>query len=1007
MSQIHQYQALDGDNTSSRDLSQQNLVQQDQVAYKVQSLVEKYGRQIAIEQLINSLHGDDSMLSLEQQQDGDSKDNSDDRLESTIIEQLKLLAEEQLSSTDFSSGVQESIYSGSLAGDMSVVIDEDDQLAYFDQRQTLTFVLETLIKSNCRQDCIAGEFYSIAQAHKSEEIYMDIVSDMVIDWRFDLSQDLELQSIEPLLMTLLIDHNVNAFKVYQNPMTSETLEQLLLAVDCRMIDLNLAVSACKVVGCGEALIYLETLGLMDSIQPLLRWLKQIQSALKSHHPADQRERHQSPLYKVYVYVTNILNGQLYPQGIFYRSIPQFDILQCQLANFLFSRSYVGWPNPQTKIILSDKVKLYPYLVPLICYDPQEFFKMMTTLFSGDCFDQESTPLSGSSNSGLTLYIDRQFVMMGIMAAFENNSLLQVDDVLFHFNGWLLRIADLYKQDVSISIEVLLRTLNDMIEFMSSDTMNSDNQAGLINIPLVEQSLLSGLKVLSSDIDRATTELMLKTANEYHMDRLLERIYLQQNNALKLIDIWISRERINQSGDVWRKLSAVLQSPILKSDQKKQMLQQLKSQYLDTLAGINMLKFYYFFKEELEFSSQQVLDCLKTQELKMKFLRTLYDTDFDTFESIIYEDDDYMEQFIRFISQKDVDFAVDYLGDQRIQVDGITIDILIRNSLPIKLLWIACCRCYKQESFLQHVVQIFSKVVQELNSEHQSATEEIIVSQCLDVTSQFLDVLSGDANSLASIIQVEDIRLISSLIQILIVSERGTSSSFDQSADMNSHNQFDCVTADESESTYKQESLKNQVKSIILKIADLASCSEVVLNEILQSDIKYYQFRDLVQSLLNMSVKQDRIVRDYLAIQNLDSKSIVIRYAQCQDQGSVAQQLYRCLLCKNTASTVPQYNLSISNKDVVINQSFKVNSNEVIVLKCGHFVHGVCLTRYQVTTLQCFHCQRSALNDIEVLTRHDKGKQKVVTVEDSDMDQTTQKLLQDQYLYAAYASSRNY
>ncbi|KAI3652140.1 hypothetical protein MP228_003443 [Amoeboaphelidium protococcarum] len=958
--------------------------------------------------MINSLHGDDSMLSMEQQQDGDSKDNFDDLLESTIVEQLKLLAEEQLSSTDFSSGVQESIYSGSLAGDLSVVIDEDDQLAYFDQRQTLTFVLDTLIKLNCRQQCIAGEFYFIAQAHKAEEIYLDIVSDMVIDWRFDQSQDLELQQIEPLLMTLLIDHHVNAFKIYLSPMTAERLEKLLLAVDCRMIDLNLAVSACKVVGCGEALIYLETLGLMDSIQPLLRWLKQIQSAMKSHHPADQRERHQSSLYKVYVYVTNILNGQLYPQGIFYRSVPQFDILRCQLANFLFSRTYVGWPNPQTKIILSDKVKLYPYLVPLICYDPQEFFKMMTTLFSGDCFDQESTPLSGGgNNSGLTLYIDRQFVMMGIMAAFDNSSLLQGDDVLFHFNGWLLRIADLYKQDVSISVEVLLRTLNDMIEFMSSDTMNYDNSADLINIPLVEQSLLSGLKVLSSDIDRATIELMLKLANQYHMDRLLERIYLQQNNALKLIDIWISREQTDRSGDVWRTLSAVLKSPILRSDQKEQMLQQLKSQYLDTLAGINLSKFYQFTKDELELRSQVVLECLKTQELKLKFLYTLYDTDFDSFKSIIQDDDDYMEQFIIFISQKDVDFAVDYLGDQRIQVDGIIIDILIRNCLSIKLLWIVCSRCNRQDTFIQHVVQLFSNFGKELNSEHQCATEQMTVSQCLEVTSQFLDILSCNTNALASIIQVQDTGLIPSLIQLLIVSERGNSNQVDLSADMNSQDQFDHVTADESESTYKQESLKNYVKSIILKISEAASCSEMVLNEILQSGLKYSQSRDLILSLLDMSVKQDRIVRDYLAIQYSDSKSIVSRYAQCQDQGSVALQLYRCLLCENTASTVPQYNLSISDKDVVINQSFKVNSNEVIVLKCGHFVHGVCLTRYQVTALQCYHCQGSALDDVKLMMRHDKGKQKVVTVEDSDMEQTTLKLLQDQYLYAAYASSRRY
>ncbi|KAI3650951.1 hypothetical protein MP228_004432 [Amoeboaphelidium protococcarum] len=961
--------------------------------------------------MINSLHGDDSMLSMEQQQDGDSRDNFDDLLESTIIEQLKLLAEEQLSSTDFSSGVQESIYSGSLAGDLSVVIDEDDQLAYFDQRQTLTFVLDTLIKLNCRQQCIAGEFYSIAQAHKAEEIYLDIVSDMVIDWRFDLSQDLELQQIEPLLMTLLIDHHVNAYKVYQNPMTSERLEKLLLAVDCRMIDLNLAVSACKVVGCGEALIYLETLGLMDSIQPLLRWLKQIQSAMKSHHAADQRERHQSSLYKVYVYITNILNGQLYPQGIFYRSVPQFDILRCQLSNFLFSRTYVGWPNPQTKIILSDKVKLYPYLVPLVCYDPQEFFKMMTTLFSGDCFDQEFTPLSGGgNNSGLTLYIDRQFVMMGVMSAFENNSLLQGDDVPFHFNGWLLRIADLYKQDVSISVEVLLRTLNDMNEFMSSDTMNSDNSADLINIPLVEQSLLSGLKVLSSDIDRATIELMLKLANQYHMDRLLERIFLQQNNALKLIDIWISREQTDRSGDVWRKLSAVLQSTILKSDQKEQMLQQLKSQYLDTLAGINLSKFYQFTKDELELSSQLVLECLKTQELKLKFLWALYDADFDSFKSIIQDDDNYMEQFIKFVSQEDVDFAVDYLGDQRIQVDGIIIDILVRNRLPIKLLWIACSRCSKQDTFLYHVVQLFSNFEQELScsiSENQQDAIEQALSQCQDVASQFLDILSSNTNALASIIQVQDTGLISSLIQLLIVSERGNSNEVGQSADINSHNHLDQVAADESKSTFKQKSLKDQVKSIILKISEAVSCSEVVLNQILQSGIKYSQTRDLILSLLDMSVKQDRIVRDYLAIQYSDSKSIVSRYAQCQDQGSVALQLYRCLLCENSASTVPQYNLSISDKDVVINQSFKVNSNEVIVLKCGHFVHGVCLTRYQVTALQCYHCQRSALDDVKLLARHDKGKQKVVTVEDSDMDQTTQKLLQDQYLYAAYASSRRY
>lgn len=62
-------------------------------------------------------------------------------------------------------------------------------------------------------------------------------------------------------------------------------------------------------------------------------------------------------------------------------------------------------------MLVDSAKSFPYLLPLLKHDPTEFYKCLTALFAGECFDDQVTLTCDA-----TTHIDRQFVVYTLILA---------------------------------------------------------------------------------------------------------------------------------------------------------------------------------------------------------------------------------------------------------------------------------------------------------------------------------------------------------------------------------------------------------------------------------------------------------------------------------------------------------------------------------------------------------------------------------------------------------------
>lgn len=242
-------------------------------------------------------------------------------------------------------------------------------------------------------------------------------------------------------------------------------QDIILSLDPSNIDLDLAFLLCRKYDFEQAEIFLTTQALHDFVAPIV----------------------QNGEY-VYVYLSYILSGKVYPTG---EPLEDSLLAQDAIYTFLFES-----PNSNVKYLIQK--------------DSAQFFSAMNTAF-------ENTALNSDSDPQIRLSIDRQILAQRLGKIMTGNMVLSHPQSMIHFNIFLARNYAKYPQYLHIPGTRLDRLI---FELSESELLPDECQLALM-------SVLSMYK--PPNMGEVLTSL-----KERHRFAVLEQLYRFKNDYRNLV-----------------------------------------------------------------------------------------------------------------------------------------------------------------------------------------------------------------------------------------------------------------------------------------------------------------------------------------------------------------------------------------------------------------------------------------------------------------------------------------
>ncbi|KAI8612899.1 hypothetical protein BC830DRAFT_1134642 [Chytriomyces sp. MP71] len=191
------------------------------------------------------------------------------------------------------------------------------------------------------------------------------------------------------------------------------LEQLIIHMDPRTMDINQIIRLCEHNAMYSALIFVYNHSVKDYVTPLVCLLRPLGEAIKRGKLASFDAG-----YIIFVYLAYILTGKAFPVG----TLTRREALRAKsdLYNFLFSTTHTSWPpedgSGQQSTYVDVGCEPYPYVRLLLQYDAKEFLSMLSLAFEDGSLDGEIRLRDGHAQDGRVRFADmyselnRQFIV---------------------------------------------------------------------------------------------------------------------------------------------------------------------------------------------------------------------------------------------------------------------------------------------------------------------------------------------------------------------------------------------------------------------------------------------------------------------------------------------------------------------------------------------------------------------------------------------------------------------
>eukprot|EP00040_Diaphanoeca_grandis_P035956 m.227446 g.227446 ORF g.227446 m.227446 type:complete len:1426 (-) comp33521_c0_seq2:201-4478(-) len=352
------------------------------------------------------------------------------------------------------------------------------------------------------KDLLFGTIYSSFSSNPiSKGAFLDLLEPMILDNK--------IKTLSPVVMQDLVEH-------HQQAGTLRKLEECVMRLDVRNLDLHQFVVLCWTHGLYDAMIYVYNRGLNDFTTPLKELLNLLASSIKSMKtrlggkagnvaPLLSKD-HQALGYKLLLYTSFCLSGKAFPVG---------DIAPANVNR-------VKW-EVYHNIVAREGSPSFPYIRTLVQFDTREFLNVLSLAFeepeAGRQGDTKSLPRQ-------QVVVDRLLEIMVTEPQREGVSMYSPEQVgqLFTF---LARQMARYKQ-----IHVEQRMFDQVLDYLSNPedtTQHEERQQALLELLNMNKNPWGPF----SDPNR-----LLQLANQAQFYRVMQLIYERKAEHHKILECYL-------------------------------------------------------------------------------------------------------------------------------------------------------------------------------------------------------------------------------------------------------------------------------------------------------------------------------------------------------------------------------------------------------------------------------------------------------------------------------------
>lgn len=388
------------------------------------------------------------------------------------------------------------------------------------------------------QDADMRRSYTNSFLEQSLDFFGDSNKDILFEVLINHVLEGLLVTLPPLIFKTMLKH-------YADIRRTSIVEELIMTLDPRMLDIDLAVRLCKEYSLFDALIYIWNDILGDYLTPFVDAIRKISQVSENCTLFTNFRR--EDMVKIYDYLTFILTGRRYSKA---DSITPND-LQAQvkntLYNIIFSGACIKWPMSGSQKLYTKAEPMdepaYPYFKLLLEYNPSRFLSSLNEAFE-DSFLNEGRLVSGSDLQGMLvsrqniIHIMLDTLRSGLAVGSTQKALLAI---------FVAGNAAKYPQFVRLSNHDLSDVVDALCQSPQPE-LRCDLQRAL-------ESLLTAYT--PSDIDKLVLQL-----KEKGFKRVLFTIYLKIRRYVDLLSLAV--ESNDTKSDFGEDLSSIVKLVLTKT-----------------------------------------------------------------------------------------------------------------------------------------------------------------------------------------------------------------------------------------------------------------------------------------------------------------------------------------------------------------------------------------------------------------------------------------------------------
>ncbi|KAI8893736.1 Golgi CORVET complex core vacuolar protein 8-domain-containing protein [Globomyces pollinis-pini] len=350
---------------------------------------------------------------------------------------------------------------------------------------TCKLVFETCLAIE-KSELIFGEIWDRFEDAGLENIFISILQNLIL-----------VESI-----TAVPNPHIIQVMFSQEKLNPAVIEQVVLHLDPRSLDLNHTIGVCKKLGLMNALFYVYNRGLSDYKSPLIEVL----SMLTPDNLNELVDTLKQQIYTLFVYIAFILTGKSFPMG----ELPEeeYRTASNDILGFLCSPTFLKHGKNS---VLAVGIEPWPYFQILLELDTFEMLKVL-----GAVFDSQSLDMGIALEQNNTLLITRQYVINLLLHLIESGNWTQEQlDNIYSFIG-----RAYYKHSVSLKLHKL-ELMKIFKALLSSELAATIEMRQIALLSLYD----AGFSPARADSDK---EVYLEQFQKAQFWRVYERIVLQDN-----------------------------------------------------------------------------------------------------------------------------------------------------------------------------------------------------------------------------------------------------------------------------------------------------------------------------------------------------------------------------------------------------------------------------------------------------------------------------------------------